>query len=289
MLDVYVPRAAGKGREIYKFNGMIFVQIASYRDPQLIPTLNSLVANAVSPEELVICIAWQHGPEENIYDKLPEASYKIIDIDYKDSKGVCWARKKLQQLYSGEDYILMLDSHHRFVAGWDAILKSMHQHLGSKSIITTYLPSYNAVTEERVDCPWRIVFDKKTDQGVVSTIPDYMFNALSPEPAKFFSAHFAFAAGSFITDIPYDDELYFLGEETSIAIRAFTHGYDMYHPHAVIAWHEYTRQGRRKHWDDHPEWWKQDQKSVEKYLKMHGLGSARTLKDYENFSRIKIF
>lgn len=260
---------------------MIYVQIASYRDPQLAPTLQDLLANADNPDDLVIGIAWQHGEEEEI--EWPKANYRLIDIPYEQSKGACWARRLLQLQYGGEEYTLMLDSHHRFVKGWDTILIDMHKQLGPKSIITTYLPSFDVNTGARVDCPWRIKFDKKTEQGVVSTIPDYMIGVTEPEPAKFFSAHFAFASGSFINDIPYDDQLYFLGEETSIAARAFTHGYDMYHPHVLIAWHEYTRNGRRKHWDDHPDWWKADQASVAKYLEMGGMGLERTLEEYEEF------
>lgn len=33
-------------------------------------------------------------------------------------------------------------------------------------------------------------------------------------------------------------------------MRAFTHGYDLYHPHKVIVSHEYTRSYGRKHWED---------------------------------------
>ena len=45
--------------------------------------------------------------------------FKIIDIDYKDSQGVCWARNTIQQYYEDEEYTLQLDSHHRFVPNWD--------------------------------------------------------------------------------------------------------------------------------------------------------------------------
>ena len=36
-----------------------------------------------------------------------------------------------------------------------------------------------------------------------------------------------------------------------MTVRAFTHGYDLFYPHRVILWHEYTRNYRPKHWDDH--------------------------------------
>jgi len=42
----------------------IFVQIASYRDPELIPTLHSLINNAKYPEQLTICVAHQHSSKD---------------------------------------------------------------------------------------------------------------------------------------------------------------------------------------------------------------------------------
>jgi hypothetical protein len=38
----------------------IFVQIASYRDPQLLPTLKDMIDKAEHPENLRIGICWQH-------------------------------------------------------------------------------------------------------------------------------------------------------------------------------------------------------------------------------------
>ena len=42
----------------------IFVSIASYRDPELLPTLHDLISNAANPSDLVICIAWQHSKKD---------------------------------------------------------------------------------------------------------------------------------------------------------------------------------------------------------------------------------
>jgi hypothetical protein len=47
----------------------IFVSIASYRDPELLPTLESLLSNAANPDDLTICIAWQYSLEDK-WDKL---------------------------------------------------------------------------------------------------------------------------------------------------------------------------------------------------------------------------
>ena len=100
----------------------IFVQIASYRDPQLLPTLEDLLKNAKNPERLVFSIAWQHSKEDE-WDTLDQYKddprFKIIDINYKNSKGACWARNLLQQQYDDETYTLQIDSHHRFTKNWD--------------------------------------------------------------------------------------------------------------------------------------------------------------------------
>ena len=82
----------------------IFVQIASYRDSQLLPTLHDMIDKADEPENLKICICWQHS-EEDVWDHLLEFEgddrFIIIDVDAKDSKGVCWARNLIQQEYVG--------------------------------------------------------------------------------------------------------------------------------------------------------------------------------------------
>ena len=82
----------------------IFVQIASYRDPQLIPTIKDMLANAKKPKNLVFSIARQFA-EEDGFDNLDEfrndKRFKILDIPHEEAKGVCWARNLTQQLYDG--------------------------------------------------------------------------------------------------------------------------------------------------------------------------------------------
>ena len=124
-------------------------------------------------------------------------------------------------------------------------------------------------------------------------IPSNMSVSNEPILAKFYSAHFAFTTGQFILDVPHDPELYFTGEEMSITVRAYTYGYTLFHPHIVVAWHEYTRKNRTKQWDDDKEWWKKDLHSKNHYLhifnnidKLYGLGSQKTVQDYIAFSGV---
>ena len=63
----------------------------------------------------------------------------------------------------------------------------------------------------------------------------------NPVPSRFLSAHFIFTDGIFNRDVQYDPSLYFHGEEITMAVRAFTWGYDLLAPHKVVCWHHYGR------------------------------------------------
>ncbi len=54
-----------------KKNSKIFVQIASYRDPQLIPTIKNMLENAKNPQNITIGIARQFHPDDK-FDDLSE-------------------------------------------------------------------------------------------------------------------------------------------------------------------------------------------------------------------------
>jgi glycosyltransferase involved in cell wall biosynthesis len=293
-------------------NGKIFIQIASYRDPELINTLDDCIDKADKPEKLVFGICWQHSDEDewdNIDKYKDDKRFKIVDVNYKDSKGACWARNTLQQEYTNEEYTLQLDSHHRFIEGWDTelikMLKGLQKKGHKKPLLTSYISSYNPENdpEGRVKVPWLMNFDRFIPEGAVfflpATIPGWE-KMTEPIPGRFYSAHFAFSLGSFVKEVPHDPEYYFHGEEISIAVRAYTHGYDLFHPHKIIAWHEYTRKGRTKQWDDDKTWGDRNTNSHlrnRKLFEMDGLekdidfgiydfGTERTLEDYERYAGV---
>jgi hypothetical protein len=300
-----------KGHKEKKTNS-IFVQIASYRDPQLIPTLEDMINNAKYPENLSIGIAWQHHPDDD-FDNLDkykkDKRFKILDIDYKDSKGVCWARNAVQKLYDGEKYTLQIDSHHRFAKNWDETLIDMLKDLQDKGhekpLITSYIPSFDPEKdpELRVQEPWKMNFDRFIPEGAIFFLPASFdsFDAKDrPLQGRFYSAHFAFTIGEFALEVQHNPNYYFHGEEISIAVRAFTHGYDIFHPHKVVCWHEYTRKGRSKQWDDDSMWVDRNNEShrINRVLfgmddefdnvnfEIYGFGNKRTLHDYEKYAGI---
>lgn len=110
----------------------IFVQIASYRDPQLISTIEDMQRNAKFPQHLRIGLCRQYHPDDGFdyvdqYRNNPR--FRIIDVVYSDTKGVCWARNQVQNLYEGETFTLQIDSHMRFAKDWDATLIGMFHQL----------------------------------------------------------------------------------------------------------------------------------------------------------------
>ena len=288
----------------------IFIQIASYRDPQLIPTLKDCIAKAKNPKNLVFCICWQHDETENLDQYKDDPRFKIIDVPFQDSKGACWARNSIQQRYDNEEYTLQLDSHHRFVDNWDDELINMIKDLKKKGykkpLLTGYIPSFDPENDPavRVQIPWKMNFDRFIPEGAVFFLPasiDDFKDRTEPVPARFYSAHFCFTLGKFCKEVPHDPEYYFHGEEISIAARAFTCGYDLFHPHKVVAWHEYTRKGRTKQWDDDKKWCDRNNHCHAKNRKLfgmdgetraidfgvYGFGDVRTLEQYEAYSGLR--
>lgn len=294
----------------------IFVQVASYRDPELLPTIRDCIKKAKNPELLTFGVCWQHATEDT-WDTLDEFTdspqFTIMDVPWNESKGVCWARHNVQNMWKGEKYTLQLDSHHRFVENWDERLIEMMVQTGAeKPIITTYAAPYNPKEETLTPHgPYNMVgkFAGDIILFTPASIPDYE-KINKPIPARFVSGHYYFTYGVHCQECNYDPELYFTGEEISLSVRSFTLGYDLFHPHRTIIWHEYTRVGRTKHWDDFASknktaglvkqsWDDIDFKSKNRVrvllkqrydptidLGKYTLGTVRSLEDYELYAGI---
>jgi hypothetical protein len=283
---------------------MIFISIASYRDSQLVPTIRDCLAKARYPEQLRFCVCWQHGEDEHLPDWFSGRQFAVIDIPYVESRGVCWARSLIMDLWDGEDWYLQLDSHHRFDDDWDIRLLAQAAAVGNKrAVLSTFPPPFT------LDGSWYrtallTAHDRFDEDGIPIpaglSFPEWR-PGLPPRRARYVSAAFLLAPGSFVEDVPYDPELYFHGEETMLSVRAFTAGYDLYQPCELLVWHEYTRAYRRKHWDDNADssasgvaWHERDASSRARIRKLLaerrpsrcGLGDQRTLADYERYAGI---
>jgi hypothetical protein len=288
----------------------IFIQIASYRDPELVKTIEDCITNAKNPKNLRFGICRQYHPQD-VFDNLDkykeDKRFRILDVLCEYSKGVCWARNQVQQLYEGEMYTLQIDSHMRFAPNWDVEMIGMVKQLQEmgipKPLLTSYVSSFDPDNDPqgRVQEPWQMAFDRFIPEGAVFFLPETIPNwqeLETPVPSRFYSAHYAFTLGEFSNEVQHNPEYYFHGEEISIAARAFTWGYDLFHPHKVLIWHEYTRKGRTKQWDDDSDWvnknnhshltnrklFGMDGESQEGHEGKYGFGTVRGLGEYEEYA-----
>jgi Glycosyltransferase (GlcNAc) len=281
----------------------IFVSIASYRDCELVPTVLDCIAHAANPDDLRIVVCWQHAPDEDVAQLRDDPRVELIDVDYRDSQGACWARAEIMRRYAGEDFYCQVDSHTRWAPDWDVRAQKMLAATGSpKPLLSTYPPEYRPGQEVDPHAhPSKMVLDTFDD-----VLPVFRAHQMSdpaelirPVRARFIGASFIFVGGEFVRDVPYDPDLYFIGEEITLALRAFTCGYDMFHPNEVLVYHHYLRDHRPKHWSDHDDqaptpWWRRDRRSRRRaanvlhcaWARPFGCGTARTAADYQSYAGV---
>src|ERR1051325_2855164 len=124
-----------------------------------------------------------------------------------------------------------------------------------------------------------------------------------PIRGVFCSGCFLFAPAAVIREVPYDPNLYFLGEEITLAVRLWTHGWDLFYPNMPVLYTNWDRKYRKTHFEDHRDWGALNRRSHErvhylltgkeptdpaalKDIENFGLGSARTLEEYQRFSGV---
>ena len=291
----------------------IFLQIASYRDPDCQWTVKDLFDKAAFPERIFVGICWQFVEDEDqvcfqeAYSRPGQVRVRCADA--RRSRGVCWARSVAQELWAGEEFTLQLDSHMRFEPGWDEILLAIWANCrNEKAVLSSYMPGFSPPDfKER---QWIFGMSAaRFDQDKILTFvgaPAWEVGGGEPNrpvPGAFVAASMLFGPASIISDVPYDPGLYFFGEEVSLSVRLWTSGYDIYHPNRLVLFHNWERSARRTHFEDHPDWPALHSRAVarvHRILKMsetggsteygnasaYGLGIARTLEQFEQYAGV---
>lgn len=285
----------------------IFVSVAAYRDAELVPTVLDCLGKAGYPDELRIVVCWQHLGDEDVSAIAGDPRVRLLDVDARRSRGVCWARAEIMREYAGEDWFLQVDSHTRFAPGWDSRLIDMAGQTGAaKPILSCYPPSYDPAVEfSGAGEPTELVVEHFSTDGLPvfgqRVIADWAARA-SPVPARFVAGGFLFAPGSLAREVPYDPNLYFHGEEITISARAYTWGYDLFHPVEVLSWHFYTRPEWPRHWTDHlggtgvQDWPRLDRASRRRAMTIlrfpsvgrFAMGPVRSAADYERYAGLDL-
>jgi hypothetical protein len=162
-----------------------------------------------------------------------------------------------------------------------------------KPFITAYLPPYEPGGDpDRRSVEPLEIQPRSRERGLLVYLvarPIPLWKSLTrPIPAKYASLHFVFTGGSFNQELAHDEDVYFFGDEVVLALRAYTHGYDLFHPHFVPGWHLYDRTATRTpHWEDHSDYQERNERSCERIRDIFlgiddkAIGRCRTLEDYE--------
>jgi len=298
----------------------IFISIASYCDELLLFTLQNCISKASNPENIFFGIVDQNDESQktNIEKLNFSKQIRYVYINKIDTLGVSWARNIAFSLWDGEEFLLQIDSHMLFEQDWDKILLNQYSDLkdiSQKPIISTY--PYNFSFDEHNNPTF-----KKQSEKYVLVLRPHPESSLEEDNAvlRFRAEHkltdnpvlgchlaggFIFTNSDFIQEIPYDPFLYFHGEEQSLAIRAYTRGWDIYHPNIIPLYHHYKEIGAEHlthHWHETVE---SKRTLSASYLKnratkrinrlfygdgmvnsIYGLGNIRSLDEYIAFSGI---
>ena len=284
----------------------IFLSIASYRDPDLINTVRSAFDNAIYPDSLIFSVFSQAEESEH-----PDLSF-VTNLRYQkahwsESLGACWARERANRNLEG-DYFLQIDSHSRFLPGWDKLLiqayKRAQTFWGNRIFFTNYPDPFELDADGNPELFAQAAFFKlkaywhEPSNMVQGEWADVVDTANGDEQ-YFMSANSMFAEVKLMQEVPYDAELYFTGEEPSLALRAYTRGIRLISPTIKFMFTNYNRPNskRRLHWEDHPQWHELNRKSYDRLklimsgdtnLGKYGIGSKFLFQQYQRVTDINL-
>ena len=299
----------------------LFISIASYCDPVLPFTIRRAYTQARWPDRLRFGIidqspaAMQLGDVEGV----PPSQIDCIHIEPREARGVCWARALAMTLYDGQDWFLQIDSHTEFTPGWDSVLIEQAELIARRQprfVISSYPHAFvfeDGLPVLRPNTSRVLAHVLREDARFQPDHPAMSFVAQAVDlpgvdliRGFHLGAGCLFAPGEYAQHFPYDPYLYFLGEEQAMAARLFTHGWDIFHMAGLPIYHLYNdgSGARRLHWNEEDDktrrlsWAGLRQRSMARLATLlssaggthnfgpYGLGQARTLADYAQFSGI---
>lgn len=287
-------------------NSKILIEIAAYKDPELLNTINSALLQADNPDRIYFSICYQ-SDDMKMLDKIKKIkNCKIKALKASEAKGSCYARYLCQQMIDDEEYIYQIDAHMRFVKHWDTeMIKALLSLKDDKAIISFYPPG---CTEEMMTLPLDDkAFDEPSSGGVMhvvnflknsyflstNCIPIDMNDKRSGQRNPLIGAGNFFSFSNVHKEVIHDPNMYFYGDELGMSIRLYTHGYNVYSYGKCYVYHQYERKNQKFPKVDNAMSNELDRlycllglsnKKID--MGKFGLGKIRTVEEYQKFAGI---
>ena len=248
----------------------IFVQIATYRDLEVTPTILDAIKQSSGNHTINFGVHTVYVEESEI--NVPDLpNVKHAESKAPENIGLGIGRALAHHFYDGEDYYLQCDSHSRFINNWDEV--AMHSVLNyqiqgiHKPLLTMYPANYwyPSLTAKFVEKDFiapgylsDISFHENPDQFRATRIP-----LQTAMPIKNNNIFVKSVSGGSIFTVkgfqPFNTEIAFYGEEIWLAARAYTHGFDIVVPDEQYMYHLYYNHEkpaeinkRKLLWSDYP-------------------------------------
>lgn len=232
----------------------IAVQIPSYCDPELTNTVQSCLLNAINPDRVTIIICYQNDDLETLKKLQEIPNCRIKHYAKKDAPGTNAARYECNILVQDEKYVLHIDSHMRFTKFWDiALIAEWEACQDEKAILTARPLDYgNKIESPLVSAEWypgningkfinATHYESNSIRLWARAITDFEKTDTKPRLGAFISAGFLFAKADIDKTVPNDPNMYFMGDENAMAVKYYTHGFNIYQPHLRFIYHLYGR------------------------------------------------
>lgn len=285
----------------------ILVEIASYRDPELLNTIHSALIQADYPERICFSVCYQ-GDDTKDLEKLKKIdNCKIKWLTEKETRGSCYARYLCQKMIEDEKYIYQIDSHMRFVKHWDTLLIEDLLSLNDQKAIISFYPQ--CCTEEMMSLPLDDkMFDEPSNGGIMYTTgfrdENSPFIKILCEPINktdsrahtrnaFISGGNFFSFSEVHKEVLHDPKMYFYGDELFMSINLFTHGWNVYNSGSGYIYHQYNRKNqvfpkvKNAMINEHDRFIDVlKHKNEIDYIKQYNIGSQRTIEEFEKFAGI---
>lgn len=234
--------------------GDIFISIACYRDPEVIPTVKDAYEKAKYKSNLVFGVYAQMGEDDPKLDFSfidPKQMRLLVKSNLK-ARGPSYARYIIyNKLYKNELFYLQIDSHTRFIPNWDEELVEMLLSLKANSVISTYPKGYHLNSNVLPDSKSMNVLKLKKIKDGIPILTSVTEILSAPKRNFFWAAGYSFCYGAIFKFVPFDPHLknLFWGEEFLMSLRFFTNGIKIFTPNKHIVYTLWTRDYRHTFWE----------------------------------------